>query len=130
MKEIKFPVRKRVLPISQEEFNFYLSECEDEETRRTMLSGKYFEKELDIPEVDILESKIKNDYSSNKLNGKPIDLLKKYYKDIDDFNRIFKNYKPCKKGCSYCCYIPVSISILEINIIEQYLNKNNIRDCK
>jgi Fe-S-cluster containining protein len=121
-----FPMRKRLSPVSSEERQYYLNSRKSEEDQRKILSGEFFEEELDIPAVDKLENKIKNEFIEKKFNGKPIDILKKFYECIDEYNKIFRKDMPCKRGCSYCCFIPVSISRLEANNIEHYINKNMI----
>ena len=72
-----FPMRKRTSPVSFEERQYYLEICGNEENRKIILSGKHFEEELDIPALDKLENKVRNEYINGKLNGKPIDVLKK-----------------------------------------------------
>jgi Fe-S-cluster containining protein len=49
----------------------------------------------------------------------PITKLKRLYAFLDDLYEFVNKYTPCKIGCSACCYIPVSISGLEIEYIEQ-----------
>jgi Fe-S-cluster containining protein len=58
--------------------------------------------------------------------GSIIPIMKKFLTYVDELNSIYQIYSPCKKGCSFCCTIPVAISDLEAIIIKEYLDKNDI----
>jgi Fe-S-cluster containining protein len=49
--------------------------------------------------------------------------MKKLLKYTDKMIDIFKQFSPCKKGCSNCCYIDVAVSNTEISLIEKFINK-------
>lgn len=65
----------------------------------------------------------------NKLSA-----IKGFYSLIDEnINNIGSEVKAkiqCKKGCSYCCHIPVTISKAEADYIGYYCKKNKIRISK
>lgn len=49
----------------------------------------------------------------------PLKKLESIYNLTDDLYNFASRFTPCKKGCSSCCYYPVSISELEISYIEK-----------
>jgi Fe-S-cluster containining protein len=49
----------------------------------------------------------------------PLRKLESLYNLTDDLYAFASRFTPCKKGCSSCCYYPVSISELEISYIEK-----------
>lgn len=53
-----------------------------------------------------------------KHKGNPLTKLKLIYSFTDEIYGYVYKVIICKKGCSYCCYIPVSISEIEIEHIE------------
>ena len=57
----------------------------------------------------------------NKSNNDPIKILRKLYAFMDDINAFVQNYTPCKKGCSNCCRIPISVTELDVYFIERSL---------
>lgn len=56
-----------------------------------------------------------------KSNFDPIKMLEKLYSYMDDLNRYVQGYTPCKKGCSNCCCIPISVTELDVYFIERSL---------
>lgn len=47
----------------------------------------------------------------------------------DAFDRMAKvdneHHKPsCKKGCAYCCHIPVNVTLTEVALIKEYMEEN------
>jgi uncharacterized protein len=59
-------------------------------------------------------------YNTMRLSGKSyIKQLEALYRLMDDLYSFFSQYTPCKKGCSHCCYITVSVSSLEAEFIKQ-----------
>lgn len=50
--------------------------------------------------------------------------------NIDKIDNETKSQIKCKKGCSFCCHIPVTISEAEADFIGYYSKKNNIRISK
>jgi hypothetical protein len=58
--------------------------------------------------------------------GSIIPMMKKFLAYVDELNSVYQIYSPCKKGCSFCCDIPVVISDLEVILIKEYLDKNHI----
>lgn len=58
--------------------------------------------------------------------GSVIPIMKKFMTYVEELNKILLEYSPCKKGCSFCCDIPVAVSDLEILLIKEYLDKNHI----
>lgn len=153
-----FPMRKRTSQVSRREKEFYIRE--DPERAKDIISGKFFEEEVDIPahynlekkiimelleEVDwedeyrLVESKrgltFANKFREENKNsgveyrlkkGSIIPIMKKFLTFVDELNNIFKTYSPCKKGCSFCCDIPLAVSDLEVILIKEYLDKNHI----
>ena len=75
---------------------------------------------FDLPEEIKIEQDIEQEFKT--LSGDPLANMKKYLEDVEKINIIFKQYSPCKKGCSKCCFIPVLVSSLEVSLIEEYLN--------
>jgi Fe-S-cluster containining protein len=49
--------------------------------------------------------------------GNAFSKLQYLYDFMDDISRFVGDFVPCKKGCTHCCHIPVSISELEIDYI-------------
>ena len=47
--------------------------------------------------------------------------LEQLYIFLDDIFSFFGKFTPCRKGCSYCCYIEISISSIEAEYIENKL---------
>jgi uncharacterized protein len=154
------PMRKRISPVSSVEREFYMGIIP--EKADDINSGKFFEKECDIPAHYRLEKKITNELLqevnledaykfieskrgldfANKMRekfkkeegeisyelkkGSIIPIMKKFLLFVDELNSIYKTYSPCRKGCSFCCDIPLAISDLEAIIIKEYLEKNHI----
>ncbi|MDR2542784.1 MAG: YkgJ family cysteine cluster protein [Treponema sp.] len=83
---------------------------------------------LDVPEFMELGEEIEKEFAI--LQGKPLEIMKKFLDYMEKINNILKPYKPCKEGCAYCCSIPVHISNLEVVLIEEYLKINKITKYK
>lgn len=49
----------------------------------------------------------------------PIAKLQKLYSFMDELYAFVAKFTPCKLGCTACCHIPVSISGIEIEYVEQ-----------
>lgn len=49
----------------------------------------------------------------------PLELLAELYQFLDLFRPYLSMVTPCKKRCSFCCSIPVSVSALEIQYMVQ-----------
>ncbi len=47
--------------------------------------------------------------------------LENIYAFLDDLLSFVANYTPCRKGCSYCCYMKVAVSPLEAEYIQTNL---------
>jgi Fe-S-cluster containining protein len=88
----------------------------------------YLIKVFDIPEFIELMEKMEIEFEN--IRGKPIANMEKLLKYMDRINDIFEPYKPCKKKCPNCCFIPVKVSGLEVIMIEKFLCKNNFSDYK
>lgn len=56
-----------------------------------------------------------------KSKGNAINNLSSLYSEMSEIYAHVNKFTPCKKGCSHCCYIPVSISELEAELIEKTL---------
>jgi Fe-S-cluster containining protein len=54
-----------------------------------------------------------------KYNHDPFKALRKLFDLMDDLYEFVGHYTPCKKGCSLCCEIPISVSELEVRLIER-----------
>lgn len=50
----------------------------------------------------------------------PFKKLETLYAFMGEMSELVTKFTPCKKGCSYCCYYPVSISDVEIEYIEKH----------
>lgn len=59
-------------------------------------------------------------FSNHK--GNTLTKLQALYDFMGDIYEFVGKYVPCKKGCSFCCYIPVSISGLEVEYIKKSEN--------
>ena len=68
------------------------------------------------PKIAKKESKIFK--KIKKLNDEPLKKLIKLYSFMDELYGFVEPFTACKKGCSYCCHIPISISEIEIRYIE------------
>jgi Fe-S-cluster containining protein len=113
------PMRKRLRPYTVEEINYIQNHYGNDPTNRIHNSDE----EYDIPPVDKLEKLIEESFK--KINGKPLDVYKKFIGLTDKFNDLYKQYSPCRKGCGSCCKIPVLISEMEKNIIKRFLEETN-----
>lgn len=72
------------------------------------------------------EEQLYKETSYRLKKGPVIPIMKKFLTYVDELNKILSEYSPCKKGCPFCCDVPVAVSDLEILLINEYLNKNNI----
>lgn len=61
------------------------------------------------------EEQFAKTYTKHK--GNAFSKLQYLYDFMDDISTFVGNCVPCKKGCTHCCHIPVSISELEIEYI-------------
>jgi Fe-S-cluster containining protein len=113
------PIRKKLRPYTKDEINYICTHNNAEVAQRLLAAVE----EFDLPAVDKLERKIEETFTI--IEGKPLEIYKKFINLTDQFNILFKKYSPCKRGCGGCCIIPVQISELEKNIIKNYLEKNN-----
>ena len=90
---------------------------------------KFVESKQGLAFANKLREKFANedkDVSYSLKKGSIVPIMKKFLSYVDELNSIYQIYSPCKKGCSFCCDIPVAISDLETIIIKEYLDKNHI----
>ncbi len=59
--------------------------------------------------------------------------LESYKTFLSDYNSLYqKQYSEhseqiyCQQGCNNCCYQPIELSTIEFNLINEYINNNNI----
>lgn len=69
-------------------------------------------KNLELKESELLEW-----YA--KLKGNPQTKLRSLFDFMSKLYDVVNKFTPCKKGCTSCCYYPVSISDVEIKLIER-----------
>lgn len=62
-----------------------------------------------------------------RLKGNPRTKLLALYDFMAELYRPLAPLTPCKKGCAYCCHYPVSISSVEIDIIERGTGRKRIK---
>lgn len=55
-----------------------------------------------------------------KHKGNSLSKLQYLYDFMEEIYGFVGNFIPCKKGCTHCCHIPVSISVLEAEYITKY----------
>jgi uncharacterized protein len=76
----------------------------------------------DIPcRLSDKEEKLPDRLGRSKL--KPIKKLETLYSFMNDLYEFSSTYTPCKKGCSDCCYYPITVSEVEIAFIEKTTKK-------
>lgn len=56
-----------------------------------------------------------------KSKGNILNKLSSLYSEMNEIYTHGNKFTPCKKGCSHCCHIPVSVSELEAEYIEKSL---------
>lgn len=55
-------------------------------------------------------------------NPAPADLVKLIYKTADFYyDQVTRKEAYCKKGCSWCCRVPVDVSAIEAQLIGEYI---------
>jgi Fe-S-cluster containining protein len=114
---MQLPARKRTKPMTDDEKQYYIQTQGKELFEHNF--QKYGDIEIDIPAFDRLEKDIEQRFE--RINNKLLENYKHFLKYVDQINLIFSKYIPCKRGCCKCCYFPVNISDIEINIIKKYL---------
>jgi Fe-S-cluster containining protein len=67
--------------------------------------------------LEVKESKLYQKFKRHK--GSPQKKLEALYEEIESIYAYVNDFTPCKKGCDHCCYIPVSVSEVEIALIEK-----------
>jgi hypothetical protein len=83
---------------------------------------------FDVPEINDICEKMENEFKVS--HGKPEANLKELLSYMEQIIDVLKPHCPCKKGCSYCCSMPVLMTSLEASIIEEYLIENKISGYK
>ena len=61
-----------------------------------------------------------------KLEGTALAKLERLYVFMEEVYKFVNRFTPCKKGCSYCCFYRVSISELEIQLMEAHGIKSSM----
>ncbi|MCL2174503.1 MAG: YkgJ family cysteine cluster protein [Treponema sp.] len=74
--------------------------------------------------INKLEQKLEKDINIKNRNS--LKSLEKLYKHMNKIESIIKPFTPCNIRCSNCCKIDVSVSYLEIHLIEKYLLEKKI----
>lgn len=90
------------------------------ETSQQIASDRYRACMSQIPQSLVVREK-KLLKSCMKSNHDPIKMLWKLYAYMDDLYGFIQHYTPCKRKCSNCCWIPVSVTELDICFIERSL---------
>lgn len=62
-----------------------------------------------------------------KHKGNSFSKLQHLYEFMDDLYAFVGKFIPCKKGCTHCCHIPVSISELEVEFITKLTNNRRAK---
>lgn len=53
-----------------------------------------------------------------------LEILQKLYELYEDVQKYFYPFYSCKKGCSYCCYPYVGVSLIEGRLAKKYIKDN------
>lgn len=61
--------------------------------------------------------------SFSQHRGNPLSKLHDLYCFTDELLKYVNKVTPCKKGCDYCCNIPVSVSLLELEYMKKHVKK-------
>jgi uncharacterized protein len=65
----------------------------------------------------VREKKLLKSFKKN--NHDPIKMLWQLYAYMDDLYAFVQHYAPCKRNCSNCCCIPISVTEIDVYFIEQ-----------
>ncbi len=88
---------------------------EQKQEEKFQILTKIIPNDLKLKEEQFFELFLKN-------KGNPLTKLKLIYSFMDQIFKPIYKMTPCKKGCSDCCRIPVSISAIEIDYIKSLTN--------
>lgn len=94
--------------------NIELARAEAEKKQHKLFS--LIPKELQKRENELV-------FTFSQHRGNSLSKLHDLYCFVDELLKYVTEVTPCKKGCDYCCKMPVSVSLLEIEFMKKNVKK-------